>query len=263
MALCCKSNHQYLKFCSYSNISFPDVPCSRNSCFHSLHREIQFIHDDQTASFPCFLQKAVQNTVWIPVSSFLSALSASGQMHKSQSFYHCGKPPPPAASPIYKVPLYHFPLYTEKSHHQENQEKYQNEGISFPFIKWEKSSSGKSGKVSEWRDILSLHKMRKAHMKYGPRREKRAVKNPAWIEVLQRRRPDLNRWIRVLQTHALPLGYCALSYSIICYITSDMTPTGIEPVLPPWKGDVLTAWPWSPVSHPSRLYRKVTIRPPM
>ena len=24
-----------------------------------------------------------------------------------------------------------------------------------------------------------------------------------------------------------------------------MTPTGIEPVLPPWKGDVLTAWPWS------------------
>ena len=26
-----------------------------------------------------------------------------------------------------------------------------------------------------------------------------------------------------------------------------MTPTGIEPVLPPWKGDVLTAWPRSPV----------------
>ena len=24
----------------------------------------------------------------------------------------------------------------------------------------------------------------------------------------------------------------------------QMTPTGIEPVLPPWKGDVLTAWPW-------------------
>ena len=24
-----------------------------------------------------------------------------------------------------------------------------------------------------------------------------------------------------------------------------MTPTGIEPVLPPWKGDVLTAWPRS------------------
>ena len=26
---------------------------------------------------------------------------------------------------------------------------------------------------------------------------------------------------------------------------SRVTPTGIEPVLPPWKGDVLTAWPWS------------------
>ena len=25
----------------------------------------------------------------------------------------------------------------------------------------------------------------------------------------------------------------------------SMTPTGIEPVLPPWKGDVLTAWPRS------------------
>ena len=29
-----------------------------------------------------------------------------------------------------------------------------------------------------------------------------------------------------------------------------MTPTGIEPVLPPWKGDVLTAWPWSRVLSP-------------
>ena len=28
-----------------------------------------------------------------------------------------------------------------------------------------------------------------------------------------------------------------------------MTPTGIEPVLPPWKGDVLTAWPWSRIIH--------------
>ena len=27
-----------------------------------------------------------------------------------------------------------------------------------------------------------------------------------------------------------------------------MTPTGIEPVLPPWKGDVLTAWPRSHIS---------------
>ena len=30
-----------------------------------------------------------------------------------------------------------------------------------------------------------------------------------------------------------------------------MTPTGIEPVLPPWKGDVLTAWPRS------RIYRSL------
>ena len=28
----------------------------------------------------------------------------------------------------------------------------------------------------------------------------------------------------------------------------SVTPTGIEPVLPPWKGDVLTAWPWSHIS---------------
>ena len=27
-----------------------------------------------------------------------------------------------------------------------------------------------------------------------------------------------------------------------------MTPTGFEPVLPPWKGDVLTAWPWSHIT---------------
>ena len=27
----------------------------------------------------------------------------------------------------------------------------------------------------------------------------------------------------------------------------QMTPTGIEPVLPPWKGDVLTAWPRSQI----------------
>ena len=29
-----------------------------------------------------------------------------------------------------------------------------------------------------------------------------------------------------------------------------MTPTGIEPVLPPWKGDVLTAWPRSLIFCP-------------
>ena len=40
--------------------------------------------------------------------------------------------------------------------------------------------------------------------------------------------------IRVLQTHALPLGYVAI-----------MTPRGIEPLIQPWEGYVLTAWPWS------------------
>ena len=41
----------------------------------------------------------------------------------------------------------------------------------------------------------------------------------------------------VLQTFALPLGYGAL-----------VTPRGFEPLLPPWKGGVLTAWPWSQYS---------------
>ena len=31
----------------------------------------------------------------------------------------------------------------------------------------------------------------------------------------ERRRPDLNRWILVLQTIALPLGYCAVFYYYI------------------------------------------------
>ena len=40
---------------------------------------------------------------------------------------------------------------------------------------------------------------------------------------------------------------------------SRVTPTGIEPVLPPWKGDVLTAWPWSRIirnkkNSPSRTW---------
>ena len=39
---------------------------------------------------------------------------------------------------------------------------------------------------------------------------------------IERRRPDLNRCVLVLQTIALPLGYCA-----------KMTPTRIELVLPP------------------------------
>ena len=50
----------------------------------------------------------------------------------------------------------------------------------------------------------------------------------------KRRRPDLNRWILVLQTIALPLGYCAIN-EIVEKSFSDfsVTPTGIEPVLPP------------------------------
>ena len=32
---------------------------------------------------------------------------------------------------------------------------------------------------------------------------------------------------------------------LTAWLSRHMTPTGIEPVLPPWKGDVLTAWPRS------------------
>ncbi|EDP14224.1 hypothetical protein CLOBOL_05616 [Enterocloster bolteae ATCC BAA-613] len=35
-------------------------------------------------------------------------------------------------------------------------------------------------------------------------------KNLEISRFLERRRPDLNRWIEVLQTYALPLGYCAV-----------------------------------------------------
>ena len=37
---------------------------------------------------------------------------------------------------------------------------------------------------------------------------------------------------------------CSANWATSAYIL-QMTPTGIEPVLPPWKGDVLTAWPRS------------------
>ena len=37
----------------------------------------------------------------------------------------------------------------------------------------------------------------------------------------------------------------------------SVTPTGIEPVLPPWKGDVLTAWPWGLI----RLAPRVGLEP--
>ena len=58
----------------------------------------------------------------------------------------------------------------------------------------------------------------------------------------KRREPDLNRRWRCCRPGPYHLA-------ITPYIW--MTPTGIEPVLPPWKGDVLTAWPWSQNS-PSR-----------
>ena len=38
---------------------------------------------------------------------------------------------------------------------------------------------------------------------------------------------------------------CSANWATSAYVITEMTPTGIEPVLPPWKGDVLTAWPWS------------------
>ena len=34
-----------------------------------------------------------------------------------------------------------------------------------------------------------------------------------------------------------------------CFLARKMTPRGFEPLLPPWKGGVLTAWPWSLVSY--------------
>ena len=45
----------------------------------------------------------------------------------------------------------------------------------------------------------------------------------------------------------LPYHLATTPYLILLYAEQlqKMTPTGIEPVLPPWKGDVLTAWPRS------------------
>ena len=37
-----------------------------------------------------------------------------------------------------------------------------------------------------------------------------------------------------------------------------MTPRGFEPLLPPWKGGVLTAWPWSQKNSPSRTQPTTT-----
>ena len=59
------------------------------------------------------------------------------------------------------------------------------------------------------------------------------TKNPWFFKGFKEATTRFELVIRVLQTHALPLGYVA-----------TMTPTRFELVLPPWKGDVLTTWPW-------------------
>ena len=58
-----------------------------------------------------------------------------------------------------------------------------------------------------------------------------------------RKADDRTRTDNLLITNQL---LCQLSHIgiILTYCKNlQMTPTGIEPVLPPWKGDVLTAWP--------------------
>ena len=42
-------------------------------------------------------------------------------------------------------------------------------------------------------------------------KKQKAPKNQHFSWLSKRRRPDLNRWILVLQTIALPLGYCAVA----------------------------------------------------
>ena len=54
--------------------------------------------------------------------------------------------------------------------------------------------------------------------------------------------PGFEPGIEVLQTFALPLGYGTILFNSS---PKRMTPRGFEPLLPPWKGGVLTAWPWS------------------
>ena len=48
-------------------------------------------------------------------------------------------------------------------------------------------------------------------------RERVGNKKPRKIGVFERRRPDLNRCVLVLQTIALPLGYCALYYVLFSF----------------------------------------------
>ena len=34
-------------------------------------------------------------------------------------------------------------------------------------------------------------------------------------------------------------------------------PRGLEPLIPPWEGDVLTTWPWEQIDLHTRLYNKI------
>ena len=63
------------------------------------------------------------------------------------------------------------------------------------------------------------------------------------ISASKRRRPDLNWWSG--SCSPMPYHLATTPYQIICSFRKKMTPTGFEPVLPPWKGGVLTTWPWS------------------
>ena len=63
--------------------------------------------------------------------------------------------------------------------------------------------------------ILMLFGMEHCRYLWIQKYKKRELKNYFLSSLSKRRRPDLNRWIRVLQTHALPLGYCAIAYIMI------------------------------------------------
>ena len=53
------------------------------------------------------------------------------------------------------------------------------------------------------------------------------------------------------------IGMSLLSCFLFHFLLSLMTPRGFEPLLPPWKGGVLTAWPWSLISSLfTSLYNK-------
>ena len=49
------------------------------------------------------------------------------------------------------------------------------------------------------------------------------------------------------------------TYGIVCFPLREVTPRGFEPLLPPWKGGVLTTWPWSQ----SLLFRLHALTPPV